>query len=77
MTAVRWLGPLASGVPQSSSQVPQRVRGSLLAAGAAESLRETDYPGQFVALVNRDLYRADLGLTWEDPSFRRAEGLVM
>ena len=31
---------------------------------------------QFVVLSNSDLYRPDTGLTWDEPEFRTAEGLL-
>ena len=57
-------------------QVPPYVRQSLLAAGAAELVQEARFADQFVVLTNMDLYDADVGLTWDDPTFRTAEGLV-
>ncbi len=71
-----FIGRAARGLQPYIAQVPRIVRGSLLAAGAARAIREADYPGQFVALANGDLYREDVGLTWDDPTFRKAEGLV-
>ena len=58
-------------------QVPPRVRATLLAAGAAEAVRKAEFDLQFVVLRNLDLYRKkDVGLSWDDPSFRDAEGLI-
>ena len=57
-------------------QVPPRIRTNLLDAGAAEIVREGDFDYQFVMLSNMDLYRADTGLTWDDPVFRTIEGLL-
>ena len=56
--------------------VPRRVRQSLLAVGAARIIRESDFAEQFVELTNEDLYRDEVGLTWEQPEFRDAESLV-
>lgn len=71
-----FIGRAARRLQPYIAQVPRLVRGGLLAAGAARPIREADYPGQFVALVNSDLYRRDLGLVWDDPTFRHAEGLI-
>lgn len=56
--------------------VPRRIRAFLVATQAARIVREEDFAEQFVELVNFDLYRSDVGLTWEDPDFRRAESLI-
>ena len=58
-------------------QVAPRVRGSLLDGGAATVVRKADFGDQFVVLSNLDLYRPDVGLTWDDPTYRDAEGLVV
>ena len=57
-------------------QIPPRARASLLASGAAAPVRRDDFDHQFVVLTNLDLYTADVGLTWDDPTFREAEGLL-
>ncbi len=57
--------------------VPPSARGSLLSANAATVVREADFGMQFVVLSNFDLYRPDVGLTWDDPTYRAAEGLVV
>lgn len=57
-------------------QVPPSARNALLAAGAATAVQERRFADQFVVLKNTDLYRPDVGLTWDDPTFRHAEELV-
>ena len=57
-------------------QIPPFARSALLAAGSVTVIREEDFGQQFVVLANRDLYSSDVGLTWADPTFRRAEGLL-
>ena len=57
--------------------VPPRARGALLAAGAATVVRKDTFNMQFVVLANLDLYRSDVGLTWDDPTFREATGLLL
>ena len=58
-------------------QVPPSARGSLLSANAAMVIREADFDRQFVVLSNLELYRSDVGLTWDDPTYRTAEGLII
>ncbi len=57
-------------------QIPPRARTGLLAAGAAEVILEERFERQFVVLGNNDLYLPDIGLTWDDPSFRDPAGLI-
>ena len=57
--------------------VPPSARAALLSAGAVTVVRRDAFGMQFVVLANLDLYRPDVGLTWEDPSFRKAEGLIL
>ena len=84
-TADRWLreleyverpGRAARGLQPYTVQVPPQVRRKLLDARAARFIREEAFGEQFALLENPDLYRQDIGLTWEDPSFRAAEGLI-
>ena len=58
-------------------QIPPFVRHTLLAAGAVEAVCKERFEDQFIVLANVDLYRADVGLTWDDPTFRKAEGLLL
>lgn len=58
-------------------QVPRWARGSLLSTHAAMIVREADFDMQFVVLSNLELYRPDVGLTWDDPTCRTAEGLII
>lgn len=58
-------------------QVPPLARAGLLAAGAAEAISQSHFGMQFVVLRNLDLYRDDVGLTWDDPTFRKIEGLMI
>ena len=57
-------------------QIGRAARNRLLAAGAVEVVRKADFGDQFVRLVNADLYQEDTGLSLENPTYRRAEGLV-
>lgn len=69
-------GRIARLLQPYTVQVPVDVRRGLLDAGAVRFIRPEDFGEQFAVLANLDLYRADIGLTWSDPAFREAEGLV-
>ena len=58
-------------------QIPPRARSVLLASGAVRIVRQEIFAEQFVVLTNSDLYLKNVGLTWEDPTFREAESLVI
>ena len=58
-------------------QVPPPARAGLLAAGAAEVIDESRFGLQFVVVRNLDLYQDDVGLTWDDPTFRMIENLMV
>ena len=70
-------GRIARQLQPYAVQVPPQIRTALLTAGAAEVVRKADFEQQFVVLVNMDLYGSDTGLTWNDPTFRTAEGLLL
>lgn len=74
---VPFVSRTARALQPYTAQVPPNVRGLLVVSGAVRFAREADYPGQFAVLENTDLYRPDLGLTWDDPTFRQAEGLIL
>ena len=77
--ALRWVerpGRVARRLQPYVVQVPPRVRDGLVSAGAAEVLHEDRFERQFVVLENADLYRDEMGLQWDDPTFRTAEGLI-
>ena len=57
-------------------QIPPAKREDLLDKGAARTVPEKDPGRQFVVLANLDLYDEQVGLTWDDPTLRAAEGLV-
>ena len=57
-------------------QIPPFARNTLLSAGTAKAVAASRFDMQFIVLTNLSLYRADVGLTWDDPTFREAEGLM-
>lgn len=69
-------GRIARGLQPYVVQIPPDRREALLAAGAARTVREKDFGRQFVVLANLDLYDEHVGLKWDDPTSRTAEGLV-
>lgn len=73
--------PSAGGVARDLQrffvQIPRRARAGLLAAKAADTVREADFGDQFVVLTNNDLYDIETGLRWDDPTFHNIEGLMI
>ena len=69
-------GRIARALQPYVVQTPRAGRAALLSAGAVKVIRKAKFAQQFVELTNQDLYRADVGLTWDDPAFRTIEGLV-
>ena len=69
-------GRVARSLQPYTVQVPPQVRRSLIDARAVRFVREDDFGEQFALLENLDLYQPDIGLTWEDPTFRAADGLI-
>ncbi|MBN1227936.1 MAG: CRISPR-associated helicase Cas3' [Deltaproteobacteria bacterium] len=53
-------------------QVPPRVLSALVHSGSVECLHD-----QYYMLINMDLYREDLGLCPEDPTFHAIESLIL
>ena len=72
-----FVGQAARKLQPYTAQVPRRIRATLIASGAVQHVRDAEFPGQFAVLVNMDLYKPDLGLTWDDPNFMVAERLVI
>jgi len=62
---------LARKAQRFTVQVYPKVLGSLERAGSAERLH-----GQYCVLTNMDIYRDDLGLCPEDPTFHNPESLI-
>ena len=69
-------GDIARRLQPFTVQIPPLVRTGLLVAGAARMVAEERFEQQFVVLTNTDLYAPDVGLSWDHPTFRRAEGLI-
>ena len=71
------IGRIMRGLQSYTVGVPRRVRAALIASGAVVPVRQVDFPDQFAVLANMDIYRDEVGLTWDDPTFRNAEGLML
>jgi CRISPR-associated endonuclease/helicase Cas3 len=74
---VMGIGGIMQALQRHIVQVPRRARDALIEAGSAVAIARDKYAEQFVRLTNRDLYTADVGLNWDDPTFRRVEALMM
>ena len=70
-------GGIARRLQAYTVGVPPRARLELIKSEAAEPIAKQRLSDQFVLLTNPDLYRPDIGLTWEDPTFLAAERLVV
>lgn len=71
------VGGIARKLGRYTVGVPRQVRAKMIANRVAEVIREAVFGDQFVVLVNLDLYTPEVGLDWEDVTFRRAEGLMV
>jgi CRISPR-associated endonuclease/helicase Cas3 len=65
-------GALVRKAQRFTVQVPPGVLSNLEIVGSIERLHD-----QFCVLVNRDLYRSDVGLCPDDPTFHRVEDLIV
>jgi len=70
-------GGVARELQRFVVQIPRRARADLLATAAAHIASEKKFGDQFLVLTNTDLYDADRGLRWDDPTFHRIEALMM
>ena len=71
------IGGALRELQQASVQVPARARAALVSAGAARVVRAEEFGDRFVVLTNEELYSAEFGLDWSDPTFRSAESLFI
>jgi CRISPR-associated endonuclease/helicase Cas3 len=69
-------GALARRLQAYVVPIPPNARKRLITVGAAASICEDKFGDQFVCLMNEDLYDPATGLSWNEPTFRRAEGLI-
>jgi CRISPR-associated endonuclease/helicase Cas3 len=69
-------GRIARRLQRFTVGVPQRVRADLCAKKLAEAVEPGRFGDQFVRLVHLDLYRPDVGLDWDDPTFMESGRLI-
>jgi CRISPR-associated endonuclease/helicase Cas3 len=70
-----------SGIQRKLQQyivpIPAKVRADMLARGAVQPIRQTDYGDRFVVLENPSLYDHALGLRLDDPTWRASEDNIL
>ncbi len=66
-------GAIAARLQPYLVQIPPKARAALIGSGAAEAIRPADFGDQFIQITNRHLYRDDIGLDWDNPTYRDAE----
>lgn len=71
------VGEIARRLQPYVVQVPPGQFARLCAAGVVQPVAPHWFGEQFCALVNSNLYRRDVGLTWSDPTYRQAEENVV
>ncbi|MGH6942823.1 MAG: CRISPR-associated helicase Cas3' [Geminicoccaceae bacterium] len=71
------VGEVARGLQPYVVQVPPGQFACLCAAGVVQPVARERFGEQFWALVNESLYRPDIGLTWDDPTYRTAEANII
>jgi CRISPR-associated endonuclease/helicase Cas3 len=71
------VGELARGLQPYVVQVPPGQFARLRDAGVVQPVAPDRFGEQFWLLVSDSLYQADVGLTWEDPSYRSAEANII
>jgi CRISPR-associated endonuclease/helicase Cas3 len=71
------VGGIARALGRYTVGVPRTVRNAMVAARVAEVIRQEEFGDQFVVLLNLDLYTAEVGLDWQDITFRSAEAMIV
>jgi len=57
-------------------QIPQKGFESLVIAGAIQTVAPHRFEDQFWELINQDIYDEEFGISWNDPTFIKAESSV-
>ncbi|GLK60455.1 MULTISPECIES: CRISPR-associated endonuclease Cas3'' [Azotobacter] len=70
-------GELARQLQPYIVQLPRQGYDALLKAGAIQPVAPERYAEQFMQLVNPDLYHAQYGLHWDNPTFMDVTNLVI
>jgi CRISPR-associated endonuclease/helicase Cas3 len=74
---IEQIGGIARSLQPYIVQVPPKARAELISVGAASVVQPERFGEQFVRLDNLDLYDADIGLHWGDPTFREPANLIV
>ena len=72
-----YVGGAARQLQRYLVQVPKHGLDALMAAGAVSPINEERFGHQFLLLENWSLYDRHSGLSWDDPSFLKAEESVI
>jgi CRISPR-associated endonuclease/helicase Cas3 len=71
------VGRIARQLGRYTVGIPRSARTRMVSAKVAEVIREPEFGDQFVVLHNLDLYTPEMGLIWDDVTFRKVEGLII
>jgi CRISPR-associated endonuclease/helicase Cas3 len=71
------VGAIARKLQRYVVQIPPKALCSLLAAGSVAEVAPPGSEQRFHVLTNKGLYRDDVGLTWDDPTWREAGALIV
>ena len=71
------IGDVARRLQPYVVQVPPGQFARLYGAGVVQPVAPQRFGEQFWALVSDSLYRLDVGLTWDDPTYRAAEANII
>ncbi len=70
-------GGLARQLQPYLVQLPQSAFNALRQSGAVQPVNLERWSEQFMVLMNMDIYTDEVGLNWDDPTFMRAESLIV
>lgn len=71
------MGGIARKLQPYTVQVPHQGYAALERVGAIAAVEPDKFGEQFMVLINEDLYDERLGLNWSEPTFIKAENLIL
>lgn len=71
------VGGIARELQPYTVQVPRQGLVALERVGSIAAVEPDKFGEQFMVLTNKDLYDARLGLNWSEPTFIKAENLIL
>lgn len=77
LAAAENVGPIARKLQRYVVQVPRTAFAALAGAGSIQAVNPHRFGDQFWRLENASLYHDEFGLDWNEPTFRKAEDLVL